>query len=245
MQQLYNFLDFILSSQQMSLERGHSKIIFDDKNKRLMYKCLGVRPNRTGTGVVDSDPWAKNIESIHWRHVMRMVRRAEHIFESFAADEVIQHIRSAKEVAPFPTMHAPGGKLIPPAKCFGAIAFGQNVFLRCHHDDDFTLSICHILLDGKDCCNLNDEVVVYFCFPTLGVAIPMRPGDFLLFNSQIPHCISTRCHLEHNIISISLYLKTMVVGGNNNSMQLTEVQQMLSNKFRDMVSSNDINLLPI
>jgi hypothetical protein len=93
-------------------------------------------------------------------------------------------------------------------------------------------------LDGKDCCNLNDEVVVYFCFPTLGVAIPMRPGDFLLFNSQIPHCISTRRRLEHNIISISLYLKTMVVGGNNNSMQLTEVQQMLSNKYRDMVSSN-------
>jgi hypothetical protein len=44
--------------------------------------------------------------------------------------------------------------------------------------------------------------------------------------------------LEHNIISISLYLKTMVVGGNNNSMQLTEVQQMLSNKYRDMVSLN-------
>ncbi len=37
MQQLYNSLDFILSSQQVSLERGHSKIIFGDGNKHVMY----------------------------------------------------------------------------------------------------------------------------------------------------------------------------------------------------------------
>ena len=122
---------------------------------------------------------------------MRMVRWAELLFESFAADEVIEYIRSAKDAIPFKTMRAPtnvdgSSKSIPPAKYFGAMAFGCNVFLRCHRNDDFTLSMCHILLDGKDHYNLNDEVDVYFCFPNLGVAIPMRPGDFLLFNLRIP-----------------------------------------------------------
>ena len=169
---------------------------------------------------------------------MRMVRRAELLFESFAADEVIQHIRAAKDAVRFKTMHAPvdgSSTSIPPAKYFGAIAFGCNVFLRCHRDEDFTLSMCHILLDGEDCYKLDDEIVVYFCFPTLGVAIPMRPGDFLLFNSTIPHCISSRCNEANNIISVTMYLKTMVVGGNDNSIELNDSQQMLSSKYRDMI----------
>ena len=59
---------------------------------------------------------------------MRMVRRAELLFESFAADEVIQHIRAAKDAVRFKTMHAPvdgSSTSIPPAKYFGAIAFGD------------------------------------------------------------------------------------------------------------------------
>jgi len=213
-----------------------------------MSKSLGVRPERTAKGVLNYDQWATRIGIHHWQHVMRMVRRAELLFESFADNEVIEHIRSAKEAIPFKTMRAPqnvdgSSKSIPPAKYFGAIAFGCNVFLRCHRDNDFTLSMCHILLDGKDHFDVNDEVVVYFCFPSLGVAIPMRPGDFLLFNSRVPHCISTRRKFAHRIISITFYLKTMVVGGNNNSMELTIEQQMLSNKYRDMVARLQITPL--
>jgi len=135
-------------------------------------------------------------------------------------------------------MHSPppddGGGPIPAAKYFAAIAFGCNVFLRCHTDDDFTLSIAHILLDGKDWYDLDDEVVVYFCFPTLGVAVPMRPGDFLLFNSSIPHCISTRCRRAENIMCISMFLKTLIVGCNNNSLPLTPTQHDLSTMYRTM-----------
>lgn len=102
-----------------------------------MSKSLGVRPERNARGVLDFDAWAKNIPNIHWRNIMRMVRRAELLFESFAADEVIQHIRAAKDAVRFKTMHAPvdgSSTSIPPAKYFGAIAFGCNVFLiRPHH----------------------------------------------------------------------------------------------------------------
>ena len=107
---------------------------------------------------------------------------------------------------------------------FGGIAFGTNVFLRCHTDADFTMSISQVFLKGKDAYNLEDDVICYFCFPTLGVAVPLRPGDYFMFNALIPHCISSRCRLEDNVMCASVYLKTAVVGMNNNKLQLTSDQ---------------------
>jgi hypothetical protein len=55
----------------------------------------------------------------------------------------------------------------------------------------FTMSISQVFIKGRNSYEVDDEVVVYFCFPTLGVAVPLRPGDFLMFNALIPHCISS------------------------------------------------------
>jgi hypothetical protein len=103
-----------------------------------------------------------------------------------------------------------------PLKYYGGLAFGCNLFLRCHTNNDFTMSMAQVHLKGKDQYTLADDVVVYFCFPTLGVAIPLQPGDFLLFNAQIPHCVSSRCKHTDQIMVLSMYLKTSVVGLNNN-----------------------------
>jgi hypothetical protein len=240
MQKLYDSLDHILLSHRISLSRGHSKTIFTDQNSKVMYKCFGVRANRSSTGILPYDDWAAWIGRVHWQCIMTMVRRAELLFESFATDEALQHTRTAKVAVPFKTMHCPptdnpSTPRISPAKYFGAIAFGSNVFLRCHTDDDFVLSMAHVLLDGKDCYEADDDVVVFFCFPTLGIAIPMRPGDFLLFNSRIPNCISTRFQYSQKIMYVTMFLKTLVVGCNNNSLPLTPTQQSLSEVCRTMM----------
>ena len=70
----------------------------------------------------------------------------------------------------------------------------------------------------------DDEVVVYFCFPAIGVAVLLRLGDYLLFNTTIPHCISSRCKFEDEIVVTSTYLKTLVVSMNNNDLPLTQEQ---------------------
>jgi hypothetical protein len=71
------------------------------------------------------------------------------------------------------------------------MAFGSNVFLRCHTDSDFTISISQVFIKGRNSYEVDDEIVVYFCFPTLGVAVSLQPGDFLMFNALISHCISS------------------------------------------------------
>ena len=206
MSQLFDSLSHILSLHRTSLSRGKKKTIFCDPTECVMYKTLGVRAPMAmaATGVLDYDPWAESIDTIHWVRVMKMVKRAELLFESFAGSEVLDHIQRAKEVVPFKTMHAPRCHQAH-AKYFGAIALGCNVFLCCHDDNDFTISMAHVLLGGKDQYNLDDNVVIYFCFPTLGVAIPMRPGDYLIFNSHIPHCISSRCRHANKIMCISMF----------------------------------------
>ena len=76
----------------------------------------------------------------------------------------------------------------------------------------------------------------YFTFPTLGLAIALRPGDILNFNPQVYHSVSSLCDPKQNIWCASLYLKNAVVGGNDNSLPLTEAQMEAK---EEMVASGE------
>jgi len=93
-------------------------------------------------------------------------------------------------------------------KYYGGLAFGCNVFLRCHTDNDYTVSVVQIHLKGKVKYNIEDD----------GVAVPLLPGEFLLFNALIPHFVLSRCRQAEEILSIAMYLKTSAVGMNNNQL---------------------------
>jgi hypothetical protein len=49
------------------------------------------------------------------------------------------------------------------------------------------------------------------------MAVALWPGDFLLFNLNEPHCVSSCCTADDDIYIISSYLKMAVVGLNDNS----------------------------
>ena len=93
------------------------------------------------------------------------------------------------------------------------------------------MSISQIFLKGKATYQVDDDVIAYFRFPTLCVGVPLRPGDYLLFNPLIPHCISSRCNFDDEVMCVSMYLKTAIVGLNNNALELTPVQSELADRF--------------
>jgi hypothetical protein len=99
-------------------------------------------------------------------------------------------------------------------------------------DADFTMSITQVFLKGRSEYHLNDDVVAYFCFPTLGVAVLLHPGDYLIFNALIPNCISSRCKLDDEIMCASVYFKTSIVGMNNNDLALNPTQSLIVNKLQ-------------
>jgi hypothetical protein len=77
------------------------------------------------------------------------------------------------------------------------------------------------------------------------VAVPLRPGDYLIFNALIPHCISSCCKLDDEIMCVSVYLKTSIVGMNNNDLALTPTQSIIVNKLQSYKLKQFIDLLKI
>ncbi len=98
------------------------------------------------------------------------------------------------------------------------------------------MSIAHVHLKGKDEYELHDDIVVYFCFSTMGVAVPLCPGDFLLFNALILYCILSWCKQTDNIYCLYMYHKSVIMGMNNNLMPLTTKQAILSNRYQNIIS---------
>jgi hypothetical protein len=78
---------------------------------------------------------------------------------------------------------SPSGLHAKSARYYNAVGFGINVFLGCHIDKDFSLSIVQVNLDTIMYQN-DDQIVCFFAFPQIGIAIPLQPIDTLMFN---PH----------------------------------------------------------
>jgi len=231
--QIYDALHECQALRLVSLRRSDRKQIFTDHNKPVSYACVGPQPSRNSNIVRDYPPFMEGLHDQHLEILVWMMKRAEIAFRSFANHHVISHLHHAKKIVPFKTFISKNDTPSPySADFFGGIGFGTNVFLHCHTDDDFTMSIIQVFLKGRMRYHLDDHIVTYFCFPTLGVAVPLRPGDYFIFNALIPHCISSRCHHEDEIISTAFYLKTAVVGLNNNNLPLTEGQELLYKKLR-------------
>jgi hypothetical protein len=78
------------------------------------------------------------------------MKRAETAFSLFANHCVISHLHHAKKLVPFKTFSPTADKKSSELSSdfFGGIAFGSNVFLRCHTDADFTMSITQVFLKG-------------------------------------------------------------------------------------------------
>ena len=176
--------------RKASLVRSDKKQISGDYGKPVKYTCAGVQVDRRSQQVLDNAPYMEKLPKHHRKCLMKIMRHAEQFFQLIGDHQVISHIENTKTVVPFKTMSFPSSGIHHSVRMFGGIVFGSNVFLRCHTDDDFTMSIAQVFLKGHNTYGTDDDVVVCFCFPTLGAAVPLRTGDFLLFNALIPHCIS-------------------------------------------------------
>jgi hypothetical protein len=204
-----------IAKKKSNLVRGASKTVFGGRK----YCCVGAKANRNSAGVTPGLFKLGGVGKGDWDCIVKAVKRCEHAFYSYANTDAIVHIREARKLVPWEGIHG-AGEDSSSSSIYNGIAFGVNVFLRAHVDDDFTYSVIQVHVDNMD-YSVDDEVVCYFCFPRLGVAVPLRPGDFLLVNALEYHCLSSRCNDELNLFAVSSYLKTAVVGGNDNSVSLS------------------------
>ena len=230
---IYSALEACEKLRKVALSRSDKKRVFTDYGKEVTYACVGPQPSRNSQTVHDNPAFMDTLPIHHWRSLVWVMKRAEMSFREMADHSVISNLFHAKKLVPFKTFKSQDNYTSTfSSDFFGGIAFGTNVFLRCHTDADFTMSISQVFLKGRTEYLLTDDVVAYFCFPTLGVAVPLRPGDYFMFNALVSHCISSRCKYGDDIMCASVYLKTAIVGMNNNALPLTQSQSNILDQVR-------------
>ena len=140
----------------------------------------------------------------HWESLLWLMHRAEESFKTIADHQVISHNHHAKNAVPFKTFSTSNPKSTSP-KFFGGIAFGTNVFLWCHTNQDLTMSISQVFCWRKSNYHLNDGVIVYFCFPTLGI---LNWGCYPVLGDRnwsrgLVLCVLARKKLEKEVFVLS------------------------------------------
>ena len=197
--------------------RGNSKAIYGSKDVVFM----GVKASMNSKGCVAQSYHQKSMPPQEWDVIFNYVKNLERVFRGYIPPNVELEHRQAKNLVPFPTMANSNGSEY--TNIFPSVAIGCNAFLPCHIDDDFTMSICVV---HKLSCQYQHWYfpLVYFCFPRLGVAVALRPGEVLIFNPREPHAISSRTIPNTQVYTMVAYLKTSIVGGNDNSVDLTKEQ---------------------
>jgi hypothetical protein len=220
-----------ITKKQSNVIRGKSKEVFG-KHK---YCCVGAKRRRFTSGIEPGQYKLNSGSKEDWDCVVSAVRRSEHAFYAYSNTDVIRHIRDARELVSWETIKFSDATDEKGASIYNGIAFGVNVYLRAHIDNDFTYSVIQVHQNDVD-YSADDETVCFFCFPRLGVAVPLKPGDFLLINALEYHCLSSRCDDAVDIFCVSCYLKTAVVSGNDNGKVLNQKELECMSAYENWVN---------
>jgi hypothetical protein len=165
----------------------------------------------------------------HQCRILKYFSQIEHLFDVYLDSNQSHLLKSALDLVSANTFSIPQANVKDGernnSEYYGALAHGVNVYLQAHDDNDYTYSATSVHTRSK--YGPKDQVIAYFAFPRLGIAVPLQPGDILFFNPKEPHCVSSRCRNSDNIHCLSLYLKSTNIGLNDNGKVLTPEEETM------------------
>ena len=196
-----------------------NRMMTDGENSN--YIVIGTSPKRFGKG---TQTCTKGLDcpdlELHRKIFGTWYRRVEHCAKKYLPFELQKLLAEVGEMCDHGTMplgHDKNSEIWP------ALAVGRNVFLNVHKDADYFWTLITVVADEPP--TQDGPIICYMCFPTLGTAVALRNGDLLMFNPLVPHCVSTRCDGTKEAYCISMYMKSLWVGGSDNSQQLSEQER--------------------
>ena len=205
------------------LKRGGKRVVglgCNDEYKPL-YQTVGLTPGRSFPGLYDKWPGKKKLHSNTRQTLEKMMNVVNSKIGKYIEEHLLVGYKKARDGISHGLETSGGFK--DGKDLLQAAAIGLGAYLNSHTDDDAFLSvyICHCPEEWKDKVGyeMSCEPTGYFCFPDQGVAVACRPGDILIFNAQMyNHCSSspTMQYLDKQVFNCSLYIKTLVMAGNNN-----------------------------
>ena len=158
----------------------------------------------------------KNMSREPWGVLSRLFRTVEAKAEAYIPYDDLCGLNSARKLNNWKCFPLDDNRR---TRYWAALSCGKNVYLPSHTDQDSFLSCTLVVAEGS--IDLEAPVTNYFCFPSHGISVPLCPGDLLLFNPLVYHSISSRTH-DVDVFCLSFYLKTALVGGNDNQKKFSE-----------------------
>jgi hypothetical protein len=204
-------------------QRGKKRISVPE-GRNSNYSTAGLKANRGGAGILDS--WPEKLSKNDKKQIIKFMNACQDVADGFIPSEHLRGIQIAKCILQWQQMEGCGKRCV-----WASFSDALNTFISAHMDDDFyysllTLASAHALRQKIDRYELSADVSNYFVFPEQGIAVAMRPGDMLIFNPKYHHCISSRAYEYANkdVFSLSLYLKTAIIGKHDNTIPLTSIE---------------------
>ena len=231
-------LDILMmeSYQKLSMKtkRGKGKI----SSQLGSYSCPGLKPNRGGRGIIECH---YNLEQVlncsentpsYMMQLNNLTKRAERLLDEYLPADDLRAFVRAKKITQFPTLTGSLG-------IYAAAAMSVDYCSAAHTDLDFFHTVLSVRsvdqskeerLPFESNYASNPEPAYHFIFPTIGVAVALRPGDHLIFNPNIPHACSVKLksYANHRTYLCAVYLKLGVVGLNDNKLRLSRLQEEIA-----------------
>ena len=189
------------------------------------YATLGAHARRGSHGISYKVIKAKLKRDFNV--VIKMVKKGEHCANNVLPHSVISALKRTQTLFQWSCLQSAepkeGNK--EESALWASVATSYNYASAAHVDTDFFLSMLTVTSSEYTVNNqytMEQPIALYFLFPELGLGIGLRPGDQLIFNPLYYHCISTKNFdaYKKNVHVTSFYLKTAIVGENNNKKEL-------------------------
>lgn len=214
-------------------------------------------------GILKFSCHMKKVPTETYNNLVRFSRRLENVVLRYLPSHVIRHMARAKEAVDYQTMKGIGLDSSEEPQFYSSIACGVNLVLSSHIDPvDFTY--CAVFAFKLDYGPRDKEkTLVYFTFPGLGkkgMSVKMWHGQVVIFNAHQVcfgvatyiiciqfidldclfqyHSISSRKFLNDRVLCVSMYLKSSIVSGNDNSVPVTGAQEDLARDYEEMIGSH-------
>ena len=168
-----------------------------------------------GSVGLSKQTFPKNKEQ-EYNTLIKFINRMEHALCEYVDTRALNGIKNNRHIVNWKG-------LTNENLCAASLATSKNYYSHAHMDKSFffTMHQVNVPIEYKS----KMPVCQYFCFPQFGLAIAIRPGDILLFNPNIYHCLSMKTeNYKTDVHVTSAYIKTAHTGDNNNRQELTDIQ---------------------
>ena len=199
------------------LDTVHRVVVFDDKNNTPL--VVGKTVIQGGNGGIGNKFLPKGLPPKYVGFIASLLAQISHTVQRFLDTNSIVGIQALRKCLDCEKLRLTEDMAV--TSFLPSLNANLNCYVSIHSDEDCAVGVVTCIASGL--VTMDSEILIYFCFPTIGRCIGMRNGDTLIFNPRVKHCCSSRVNKSMDVILMAQYFKTGIAGRNNNEQDLSDI----------------------